>query len=990
MGNPATFASFEKELNRLVMAFEKNFAHFTSTGYDEATLRQQFLNPLFAALGYDMENRAGLIADKCEVEIESRTEISGRTKRADYLFRTDGTNRFVCEAKKPREVLHDRYIYQAKRYAFNKNLPLAILTDFEELKVFIVGSRPYVDEPSVGHWQTWHYKQFPLVAKELWDLFARDNIAAGSIDKLLDSLPKRATIKGKLRQGWLIKPDRTLDAEFLNFLDEKRRLLAGDLLKRNQSATLLEDGKLNDAVQRILDRILFLRICEDRGIDTGTRLDSIFETWSRRTGHEELVRPKQQNLIQEPPSAYRYTGAAPRESLWWMLVRHFRALDARPPSHVPFFNGNLFKEHFSESLDVGDEFLAEFIQDISDEDCVYLFADIPVEILGSIYERFLGKVVRPHGKGVTIEEKPDVRKAGGVYYTPRYIVDYIVEQTVGKLIDGKSPKETAKLRFLDPACGSGSFLIGVYKRVMENYQQWFTDHPAEQKRALCYRDANGHIQLTVGLKRQILRDNIYGVDLDAQAVEVTQLSLYLKLLEHETAETLNKQRDLFAGEALLPALTDNIKNGNSLIASDFSMIPEDLIRVHAFDWDIQFPTIMKAGGFDAVVGNPPYGRLLDAEGEAYMNEQLPGFLSVHDVYVAFIHKGISLLRTKGRIAFIVPSAWLGGVNYRKMREKLLNYSIEEIICLPFDVFRDAYIDTLTFAISKFAPSEAHAVVRCFTYPKKTKLKEIAITNDKYERVPVSIWRASPDNKFVMSAGAAALLQRLQMTHSTRITDYVEIKRGVRFDLSMLTQRKSGPDSYRYFEGDVYRYEINMACQNWIEFGPKMYEYPKEMKWFDQPRVLLRRLVNRQQRMMATFTDSTFISNKNLYSVLPRDGRDENGDLLLVILSVLNSKLISKLYLSQVTQATKDDFPQVTIADVYALPIPELLARDKKRLGQLSEKMSALMPQLRVAKTEEQRKTLQNAVTATDRQIDQLVYELYGLTAEEIQLVEGSN
>lgn len=126
MAGTATFATFQRELARLVVAFERNAGHFTGPSYDEATLRQQFRNPLFTALGYDMENRAGLIADKCEVEIESRTEISGRTKRADYLFRTEGTRRFVCEAKKPREVLHDGYIFQAKRYAWNKNLPFVL------------------------------------------------------------------------------------------------------------------------------------------------------------------------------------------------------------------------------------------------------------------------------------------------------------------------------------------------------------------------------------------------------------------------------------------------------------------------------------------------------------------------------------------------------------------------------------------------------------------------------------------------------------------------------------------------------------------------------------------------------------------------------------------------------------------------------------------------------------------------------------------------
>ena len=186
-------------------------------------------------------------------------------------------------------------------------------------------------------------------------------------------------------------------------------------------------------------------------------------------------------------------------------------------------------------------------------------------------------------------------------------------------------KRTAALRLLDPACGSGSFLIRAFERVCEHWQKRLTaalphkEQKAERAawekkhRPLCWVEAaTGDVHLTVALKRQILTQNIYGVDLDAAAVEVTQLSLYLKMLEHENRTTLQRQRELLSDEAeiaLLPPLQDNIKHGNSLIASDFSMMSEDLVRVHAFDWPVQFRDIMKAGGFDAVIGNPPYNLL---------------------------------------------------------------------------------------------------------------------------------------------------------------------------------------------------------------------------------------------------------------------------------------------------------------------------------------------------------------------------------------------
>lgn len=500
------FQAFEAELNRLVETIGRNLQSYKSPAYDEASLRQEFLNPLFRALGWDVENTAGLIPQHRDVETEGRTHIAGRCKRADYLFRTHPTDRFVCEAKKPGEELHADYAFQAKRYAWNKGLALALLIDFEEMKVFIVGGKPFKDEPDVGLWRSWHFRQYPLVARKLWDLLARERVATGSIDERVANLPKRPAAKGKARQGWLLKPDRAraLDADFLNFLDEARRELASDLLRHNDRADLLEGDRLNEAVHRILDRLLFLRICDDRDIDTGRPLERIVRAW-RDDEPDAARRARQQRLElrDEPPTHYGGAGLrAPKGSLWHALVRHFRALDRRPPTHIPFFNGNLFKPHFSEELILSDDWLAGFLDRIGDEESPYLFNYIPVEILGTIYERFLGKAVRPHGRGVTIEEKPEVRKAGGVYYTPRYVVEYIVAQTVGRLLEdcrrrreparssearnqrgltsteaevGRVLDRALQLRILDPACGSGSFLLRAFEVVCERCQQWLTD-----------------------------------------------------------------------------------------------------------------------------------------------------------------------------------------------------------------------------------------------------------------------------------------------------------------------------------------------------------------------------------------------------------------------------------------------------------------------------------------------------------------------------------
>jgi hypothetical protein len=373
MPDDVTFATFEKELNRLVESFGRRLNELQSADYNEAKLRDDFLNPFFRALGWDMENRAGLIQKEREVEIESATQIGGGRKRADYLFRTHPRDQFICEAKKAAEELNARYAFQTKRYAYNKGVWVGILTDFEELKIFIVGSKPHLDEPQVGEWKSWHFRQYPLLARELWDLLARDSIAAGSIDRVIDALPKKAAGTGKARQQWLIKPDRTraLDNDFLGFLDATRRDLASDIYKNNGHENRFEANRLTEAVQRIIDRILFLRICEDRDIDTGTTLQSIVEIWRKNTGHDETGRRAHQQPLEmhdTPPAGENDGLRVPKDSLWRRVVEHFRALDRRPPTHVPFFNGNLFKPHFTETLVISDEWLAGFIGELSDDE----------------------------------------------------------------------------------------------------------------------------------------------------------------------------------------------------------------------------------------------------------------------------------------------------------------------------------------------------------------------------------------------------------------------------------------------------------------------------------------------------------------------------------------------------------------------------------------------------------------------------------------------
>jgi len=1016
MPGNTTFNSFEQELNRLVEAFGKRLAELKGADYNEAKLRDDFLNPFFRALGWDMENRAGLIQKDREVEIESPTQIGGGRKRADYLFRAQGRDRFVCEAKKPADELNARHAFQAKRYAWNKGVWVALLTSFETLKIFIVGGKPHLDEPQVGEWKTWHFRQYPLIGREVWDLLSREKAADGAVDRLIESLPKQPAGKGKARQPWLIKPDRnrSLDHDFLEFLDGARRELASALIRQNDRAELLEHNQLNEAVQHILDRILFLRICEDRDIDTGTRLQSITETWRKHTGNEDAGRRAHQQPLEMREEAPAFFGAgdirAPKESLWRAVVRHFRALDRRPASHVPFFNGTLFKPHFSETLRVSDEWLAGFISELSDDETPYLFNVISVEILGSVYERFLGKVVRPQGVGVTIEEKPEVRKAGGVYYTPRYIVDYIVEQTVGKLLKGKEPDETLHLRLLDPACGSGSFLIRAFERVCEHWQRHLTAQrpPKEQTekqaawrkkhRQLCWvEETTGDIHLTVDLKRKILTQNIFGVDLDGSAVEVTQLSLYLKMLENENRTTLQRQRELLAGEtdlALLPPLQDNIKCGNSLIASDFSMIPEDLVRVHAFDWPVQFAPIMKAGGFDAVIGNPPYGADSGEETLDYLRRKFEVAGREADTYALFMEQSIKLARPGGYVSMIVPTGWYSGAKFPALRKFTACKTDPTVfVNLPYDVFADAWVDTTVFAAKKrkaqtgWPRIEQHLVALKF-FPKRHKIQTASEFDRDVQTTEFANWFAAGGDIFLTYADSSttALMQRIEKT-GVPFSTYADIQRGVTpFNLSNKPTHKS---SLPAFDGTVRRYVLENGPECYVRFDDTLAE-PKPVRYFKGPRLLIRELISRQFQIQAVKAVNDFVTNKSMQSALPLVG----GPDVNFLLGCFNSRLLSWYFLQKSNIAQRDDFPKIVLKETRSLPFPKIDLKnraDKSRhdkLVLLVEKMLVLMPKLRAAAPEAERATLQNAVAATDQQMDQLVYELYGLTPDEIALVES--
>jgi len=961
-------------IQNLIESFENQRQVYQQTDYNEAQTRIDFINPFFTALGWDVENKQKLPESYRQVVYEDRLKIDNAPyKRPDYSFRAKsfarktfgakrvaGVRKFFVEAKKPSISLSNdsEAAYQIRRYGWNAKLSLSILTNFAELAVYDCRLKPEKDDdPSIG--RVWYLKYTDYL--EQWDkLVERFSIDAVWQGKFDHYAAEAANKKGAIE----------VDTAFLNEMETWREKLAHHILNHNASLT---QRQLNFVVQQTIDRIIFLRIAEDRGIEESGRL----------------------------------LGLTNGSQIYKHLFELFNQADERYNSGLFHFRekkGREAPDTLTPSLKIGDDVLKNLIQNLYYPISPYEFSVLPADILGQVYERFLGKIIRITTQNqVVIEEKPEVKKAGGVYYTPRYIVDYIVKQSVGKILDsakiqanglsnkllGNGKQSTSRLKILDPACGSGSFLLGAYQFLLDwHLEQYLLERKKwmKCKKPRLYQAIGGIWKLTLSERKRILLNNIYGVDIDPQAVEVTKLSLLLKVLEDENSVISQLS---FLKKRVLPDINNNIKCGNSLIGQDFyqgqqlALIDEETqYRINVFDWESEFSHVMQAGGFDAVIGNPPYNAWFQSGENSYFCQKYQVFKGVKDVYTCFLEKGFNLLKENGKLSFIVPSAWTGGPRYMILRSYILDKQIDNLVRLPFDVFVSAYVDTVIIVLSNKRPSNDHTA-KTYVFGKRERLTQIQL-DGQYQSVLQQDWRLHKDKKLVLVQDTITLIQRINnITCHQVIKNIAVMKRGVLFDHALLTDKPLSAQYYKYFEGNVYRYQIHVIADQWAPFGSQMKEKPKEVSWFKEERILLRRLVNRRQRLMAVIVNKTFITNKNLYIIKMNDEKID----IRVLLGILNSRFISFFYLKQVTQATKNDFPQVTIKDILRMPFPPLSDDSSHQMVQLVKQMLALNKQRAANNDPHTMKILERRIEATDKQIDQVVYRLYDLTMEEIEIVE---
>jgi type I restriction-modification system DNA methylase subunit len=1029
----------------LIERFEFHRQAYILGKYNETQLRREFVDKFFSALGWDVDNNKGFSEKYKEVLHEEPVRIRGTTLFFDYTFRIGGARKFIVETKKPSVRIKDaaEAALQLRRYAWNQKLPLSILTNFEEFAIYDCRIKPENgDVASKARIEYFTYKEYPDKWDWLISIIAPDSILRGSFDKYAE------TTKGK-------RGTATVDDDILAEIEQWRDALAKNIALRNPSLTVEE---LNSVVQRTIDRILFLRICEDRGIEEYDTLHKLLEG----------------------------------EKVYERLCQIFRNADDK-------YNSGLF--HFQQEPDwdespdtlsltiaIDDKVLKGIIKRLYFPDSQYEFSLIPPAILGHVYEQFLGKVIRlTEGHQAKVEYKPEVKKAGGVFYTPQYIVEYIVKHTVGELVKDKTPREVSKIHILDPACGSGSFLIGAYQFLLDWHRDWYIAHlvpvfkeknsvtdpavqallpeqaPKKKKSAATvdlpiYNPGNGKEvrlservrsdwKLTTAEKKRILLNNIFGVDIDQQAVEVTKLSLLLKVLEEENQETVSKQLTITA-ERALPSLDRNIKCGNSLIGWDIltpEMPADEVKRINPFDWSKEFEPVIAAGGFDAVIGNPPYVRqeTLGPEFKEYAKKHYEVFAGTADLYVYFFEKAHSLLQKEGYFGMICSNKFMRakyGVNLRKFLS-IKTKIIQMVDFGELPVFQNAATFPAIFITQNsivknqsfiYAPIKTlqfesldEEIKRCKAFLDSDSIHSdvwtltTGVEKDLIEKINKT---GQPLKSYFKTKILRGLITGLTDAFVIDVPTFEKIINEDPSSIELIKPFLIG-DEIRKYRHPIVHFRVILIPRGWTNQNSQGIQ--NKWQWFKGKYPAIARHLEKFSQAAEARWDKgdywwelracdyydEFLKPKIIFPDIAKESRmlyDKEGFYLgntayfiqtddLYLLGVLNSNLIFNYYKRIATVIGDPDkggrlrwFSQ----DVVKLPIRTINPNDPAdiarhdRMVTLVSQMLDLNKKLQDARLEQERTMLSRQIEATDGSIDKLVYELYGLTEEEIAIVEG--
>ncbi len=612
---------FPLALRERVESFRERNTELTLPTFKEASTRVEFIDPLLRELGWDVSNEAGLPERFKQVQVEPSQEVDGHKRAPDYAMRVGGERKFFIEAKKPNVFIKasSEAAYQARRYAWSAQLPIVVLTNFREIAVYDGRVAPAAtDSPSKARILYITLRELEERWTEIAELISRSAVESGSLERFVEARPRR-------------RGTEAIDIMFLRHLEAARVNLLQHIAIKNPSMT---DDELLSAIQLTLDRIVFLRFCEDRSLEPWGALKLAVEAANPKARLEEL----------------------------------YRRADARYNSGLFHFDeekGRVAPDALTLAMEIDDHVLRETVARFYPPESPYAFSLMPVEVLGRAYETFLSFQISRKGGTVTLEQKPEVRKAGGVYYTPEWLATAVVRMTLNPLLESatlasiRAPKTA--LRVVDPSCGSGSFLVQAYRHLMDWFLLKYAEEPTKwlgSKPARLIRTASGELALSGFERKRILTEHVFGVDIDAQAVEVAKLSLLLTFLEDASATYSERVLGVFK-DRVLPDVDLNVRVGNSLVGHDI-LTDEELARrdeyaiasMKTFDW--------RSFGhkFSAVVGNPPWlmaGYEVPARQLDYLKSKYASYTGKADLYYLFIERSLQILQVGGRIGLVVPN-----------------------------------------------------------------------------------------------------------------------------------------------------------------------------------------------------------------------------------------------------------------------------------------------------------------------------------------------
>ncbi|MDO8339292.1 MAG: N-6 DNA methylase [Candidatus Burarchaeum sp.] len=872
---------------------------------------KQWIDELFHRLGWNL--RTDL----------SKEERSGRRKRVDYAFKIEGTVQFLLEAKKPSENLDD-HIDQAVEYGYQNSKKWVVLTNFEEIRIY-----------NSEYWKEAEQTRRLVTPLKITDFLTRFD------DLWLLSKPafEERLIEKIAAQYGKAKPKEPITKILSDDMERWRKLLTKGIsehrnLNKIPSEPEQAEEYIDEMVQRILDRILFIRVAEDRGIEEPV-LENALRNW-------QVDKSK-------PLSEY---------------LRHvFRKMD-------DIYNSGIFREHESEKLTIDNESYRQIIDESykSPTGLKYNFDAIDADILGCVYEQYLSILLKKTAKRTSLKASKGKRKEQGIYYTPTYIVDYIVKNALGEMLKDKKPEEVARLKVLDPTCGSGSFLIKAFDEI-KSY----------------YKNQKGQQKLNVD--SQILTQNIYGVDLDSKAVEIARLNLLLK-----AAETKHK----------LPELNNNLKQGNSFIES------EAIAGDKAFKWEKQFASVFTDGRFDVIIGNPPYVHQKgekDAPKISYLEREYyrQNYTSVYsnevktrggiklNLFVPYVERTISLLKPMGFLGFIVHKNVLKVESYKLLRKYILdNCSIEQIVDLGAGVFSEVTGETVIMILKKEPNSSKRNGHEIKIRYGLTNPADLLNNKGKTTHLKQENFQHSVDHMFAIYVDER--VESLKNKLSVKSKKLDEVARIVSFGLNTKDNKKylsfeklNGAYKPVVLGRDVGKYVLRTR-NRFVLYESKVLDRVGDLEAFNSPEKLIFQRIG--SGLIGVYDDERFYCFNSTNMILPKQTILQNQIKLKYLLGILNSKLMNYYY--RAVFSTESSLTvNVTQGYLSQLPIKMVSEQEQEPVIKLVDKILALNRRLFEigSKKTDERAEVEAEIQKSDAEIDDLVYKLYGLTEEERKMVE---